>query len=74
MNKGRDQFEKLWEDLLSRQPGLIQAAFDSLEPPDQQSVIQHLQRMVEEDGWQAEQRQSAQSALHALITRPGQEG
>jgi hypothetical protein len=73
MNKGRDQNESLWEDLLSRQPKTIEAAFFSLSDPEQQMVIQHLQRMVLEDGWQPEQRLSAQSALDALIPRPSQD-
>jgi hypothetical protein len=73
MNKGRDQYETLWEDLLSRQPDIIQAAFATLDHLDQHKVIHHLHRMVNEDGWQPEQRLSAQSALDALIIRPGQD-
>jgi len=61
-----DQLEVLWEDLLSRQPERVRAAFTRLAIPEQQGVIAHLQRMVSESGWQAEQRASAKAALNAL--------
>lgn len=74
MDKGRDQLEILWDDLLSRQPDLIKAAFASLDVSDQQTVLTHLQKMVREDGWQPEQRLSAEAALEVLVARPGQDG
>jgi hypothetical protein len=73
MDKGRDQLDILWDDILSRQPALITAAFASLDPSDQQAVILHLQRMVSEDGWQPEQRLSAQSAIEVLAAYPDQD-
>jgi hypothetical protein len=73
MDKGRDQLEILWDNILSRQPALITAAFASLNPSDQQAVLLHLQRMVSEDGWQLEQRLSAQSAIEALTAHPDQD-
>jgi hypothetical protein len=61
-----NQLEVLWEDLLSRQPDRVRAAFAKLDAPEQQVVLTHLQRMVSERGWQPEQRISAQAALKAL--------
>jgi hypothetical protein len=61
-----DVSENLWEQLLSRQPELVQQAFSGLEPPDRQAVIAHLQRMFEEPGWHPEQRKSAEIALQSL--------
>lgn len=73
MNKGRDQIEVLWDNLLSRQPRLIKAAFASLNPDDQQIVLEHLQRMISDSGWQPEQRLSAQSAIDVLVAHPDQD-
>ena len=71
--KRPDQLEGLWEDLLSRQPELIWAAFDSLDKPSQKAVFTHLQRMVSEVGWQPEQQVSAKAAIQALETQSEQE-
>ena len=71
--KRPDQLEGLWEDLLSRQPELIRAAFDSLDKPSQKAVFTHLQRMVSEVGWQPEQQVSAKAAIQALETQSAQE-
>lgn len=61
-----DTIETLWNDLLSRRPARIRRAFYRLPPDQQQSVRAHLQRMVAEEGWHAEQVRSAQAALKAL--------
>ena len=58
--------ENLWERLLSRQPELIQAAFQGLTPEEQQDVQAHLLRMVSETGWHPEQVTSAQAALDSI--------
>ena len=58
--------EHLWEALLSRQASQVQFAFHSLDAEQQGAVLAHLQRMVQEPGWQVEQRLSAQAALEAL--------
>ncbi len=70
MNKVTKQLDELWEDLLSRQPGPIKVAFTSLDPSDQKAVLFHLQRMVNEPGWQPEQRLSAKTALDVLLSQP----
>jgi hypothetical protein len=58
--------EDLWERLLSRRPEVIRQAFLALSPDDQQNILEHLQRMAQEEGWQSEQRFSALAALEAL--------
>jgi hypothetical protein len=58
--------EDLWEDILSRQPDRIQAAFAGLDRSEQANVLAHLQRMSTEEGWHPEQRQSALAAVSAL--------
>ena len=61
-----DEIERLWDNLLSRQPERVRAAYESLSAEEQSGVLAHLQRMAEEEGWHAEQRLSARAALEAL--------
>ncbi len=70
MHKASEGLEQLWEELLSRQPGTIKAAFASLNPSNQKVVLAHLQRMVSEPGWQPEQILSARAALDVLLSPP----
>ena len=66
MNADQTGFETIWEMLLSREPERILAAYKSL-PADQKSgVLDHLEQMACEPGWQFEQRISAQAALDAI--------
>ncbi len=65
-NNKADRLQALWDDLLSRRPERVRAAYASLEAGDQQAVLSHLERMAHEPGWQPEQRTSAQAALIAL--------
>jgi hypothetical protein len=58
--------EDLWDQLLSRQTVQVQAAFASLTPEEQNTVVAHLTRILEEPGWHPEQRLSARAALQAL--------
>jgi hypothetical protein len=73
MNSVLDQLDRLWENLLSRQPDLIRAAYASLAARDQKAVLAHLHRMVNDTGWQPEQQLSAKAALQALDTQSKQE-
>jgi hypothetical protein len=66
MDNTNEQLELLWNDLLSRQPELIRDAFEMLDFPSQKIVIDHLQKMAKESGWQPEQRASANAALQVL--------
>jgi hypothetical protein len=61
-----DDLEALWENLLSRQPDRVRAAFAGLSADERSAVLAHLQRMAEEPGWHPEQRKSAAAALKAL--------
>jgi hypothetical protein len=61
-----DAFSQLWDDLLSCQADDVRGAFARLDKEAQQAVFEHLQRMVSEEGWHAEQRRSASFALNAL--------
>jgi len=61
--------EQLWDQVLSREPDSIRAAYAALDQPSQNEVRRHLERMVQEDGWHPEQRKSALAALNALETR-----
>lgn len=66
MDGQQETYENLWDMLLSRQPVMIEQAFTSLESDQQKAVMDHLQRMVAEPGWQPEQRVSAQAALDTI--------
>lgn len=66
MNVDFTDLEALWDSLLSGQAELIRSAFESLSEAERESVCVHLTRMVNEPGWQPEQRASAQEALHVL--------
>jgi hypothetical protein len=52
-----------WDGILSREKQRILFMFSSIDKMSQRSVVEHLLRMVEEEGWQPEQRQSARIAL-----------
>jgi hypothetical protein len=66
MTNTSQPLELLWDKLLSSEPELIREAFTSLDPGSRRTVISHLQNMVEQAGWQPEQRSSAGAALLAL--------
>lgn len=61
--------ERFWDHILSRQPDLVQEAFNDLDVEGQQAVLAHLRRMASEEGWHPEQVLSAEAALAAL--QPG---
>lgn len=65
--KGRQEnSEDIWGMLLSREVGMIEKAFSSLESDQKKAVLDHLDKMVTEPGWQPEQRVSAQIALDTI--------
>ena len=66
MNAEQSGFEYLWETLLSREPDRILLAYESLQPDQKLAVLEHLEKMVSETGWQPEQRNSAKAALDAI--------
>lgn len=66
MPEARDPLEILWDAILSRKPKQIRAAFAALDAAERNHLVAHLKRMVSEEGWQPEQRKSAQVALDTL--------
>lgn len=61
-----DDLESFWYQLLSRDPHLVQSAFESLPEAGQKAVLEHLGRMGTEPGWSPDQRDSASTALSIL--------
>ena len=61
-----DPLEQFWNEILSRQPERVRAAFADLNTESKQAVLTHLERMISESGWHAEQVRSAQAALTVL--------
>jgi hypothetical protein len=62
----QSDLEIMWENLLSRNPERIRAAFSALTPKEQESILVHLNRMATESGWHPEQRRSAEAAVLAI--------
>lgn len=58
--------EELWDNLLSRDTELIIAAFSQLTKSEQNLVLNHLQKMIKEEGWLPTQMISAQKALSSI--------
>jgi len=73
LNEPSGQLEQLWDELLSRKPERVRAAYNSLDLPGQKAVLTHLQHVATEVGWQPEQRQSALAAIQALEGQSKQE-
>ena len=69
-----DPLELFWNEILSRHPEKVRAAFIGLDTETKQAVLVHLERMTSESGWHPEQVRSAQVALTALKPeiRPGE--
>jgi hypothetical protein len=63
-----NDLEGLWDALLSRDVQRIRSVYNSLDVEDRQSILAHINRMVNEPGWQKEQRISARAALEALTS------
>ena len=61
-----DPLERLWDDLLSRQPEKVRGAFIPLQAEEKQAVLAHLRKMANQPGWHPEQQLSAKAALQAL--------
>lgn len=62
-----DFIEKLWDEILSRNPQRISAAFVALSDIDQNEIFDHLKHMSCDDGWHLEQKISADAALDVII-------
>ena len=62
----------LWSRLLSGEPQLIRAAWDTLSAEEREAARRHLHSMTEEPGWQPGQRSAARAALECLETDRGE--
>lgn len=63
----QDSFlEKVWGDLLSRDVDKIAKRYASLDTESQATVLDHLRRMLSEEGWHDEQVKSARAAMDVL--------
>ena len=58
--------EQIWDNLLSREPGSVRAAYSTLDKEEQAAVLSHLRKMASEPGWHPEQKKSADIALEEL--------
>lgn len=61
-----DELEDLWTVLLSGNAGLIRRVWGDLTDDEAKSVVAHLNKMVEEEGYSEEQKGSARKALEAI--------
>jgi hypothetical protein len=64
-----EPLEKMWGDLLSREPDHVVMAFEKLDPESRINVVKHLKAMVSEKSWHIEQKKSARIALKAIHSK-----
>jgi hypothetical protein len=69
-----DPFATFWEEILSREPVRIRAAYANLAADEKRSVLAHLKKMSREPGWHPAQVESALAALRALDGHSGEPG
>lgn len=65
-----EMLEDLWGALLSGEPARIRRVWGDLTDEEAISVLAHLGRMVEAEGWAPEQRAAAAFALQVLRDQP----
>jgi cellobiose-specific phosphotransferase system component IIB len=58
--------EDIWSEILSQKEEKVDAACGLLAADELKYVLDHLQRMISEDGWHPAQIASAQYALNRL--------
>lgn len=58
--------EVIWDAVLSRESTRILSTWHKLNQEEQNTLLAHLERMVNEEGWHPEQVISAQCALDAI--------
>ncbi len=61
-----ENIEDVWEALLSGDPARIRRAWGGLTDEESLSVLTHLTRMRDEEGWELSQREAASIALQIL--------
>ena len=60
------ELERIWNGVLSKDPDTIQKTYRSLDKASKSVILQHLERMVTEEGWVEAQAAAAQAALTAI--------
>jgi hypothetical protein len=73
MDDSQYNLEILWDNLLSRQPERILAAYATLNEAERTAVTNHLQRMASQPGWHPEQQCSARAAIGTIIDHWGED-
>jgi len=61
-----NDFQDLWTALLSSDAGLIRRVWGDLTDDEAKSVVAHLNKMVDEEGYSEEQKGAARKALEAI--------
>lgn len=62
--------ERIWNEILSREPERIQTTFKKLPSREKVAVRAHLIKITTESGWHPPQIESAQIALKAIKNIP----
>jgi hypothetical protein len=65
-----NELDEVWEALLSTEPARIRRAWEDLTDEEALSVLAHLARMRDEEGWSQAQREAAAVALQVLRDQP----
>jgi hypothetical protein len=65
-----NDLDQTWEALLSGEPARIRRVWAELTDEEALSVLAHLARMRDEDGWAPAQREAAETALQVLRDQP----
>ena len=60
-------FDSIWTEILSREAARIKTAFNSLSEEEKVKVSDHLNKMINEEGWHREQVISALAALEVIL-------
>jgi hypothetical protein len=58
--------DQIWNGILSRDCRLILEAYKNVERESQETIVNHLRKMVTEEGWHLEQTKSARIALDCI--------
>jgi len=58
--------ESIWNKLLSRSEDSILTTYNELNNEEKRTVIDHLKKMVTEDGWHIEQMKSTRLAITVI--------
>lgn len=60
-------FDSIWTEILSRETARIKTAFNSLSEEEKVKVSEHLNKIINEEGWHREQVISALTALEVIL-------